>query len=516
MMSPFVVFRADASRTIGSGHVMRCLTLATALRDLGMTAVFVSREHDGHLCHVIQERGFAITRLSVSTAAVPIDPTLAHASWLGASWQEDAEQTRVAVEALGAKPDWLVADHYAIDGRWERVLRPAVGQLMVIDDLADRPHDCDLLLDQNLVAQKQTRYAGKVAPSCGLLLGPDYALLQPVYAEAHDRVPARKGPIRRIAISFGGADNDNLTGCSVRGFLKLDRPDIEVDVVVAANSPHALAIREQLAEHANIHLHCSLPTLAPLFAKADLAVGGSGATNWERLCLGLPALVVTMAENQRPIADELSERHLIRPLGDHTVVDEKAIADALRTVIHEGLDVEWSRRCLAAVDGKGLSRVCAAMTVTASTPLLARHARLEDEALLLKWANDPNTRRNAFSQQPITAESHRNWLRGRLRDSGACQLYLVETESGVPVGQVRFDREDRTWGIDYALAPYLRGRGLGRSLLHVALLSLGDVEPGALVSGRVKLSNQPSCRVFESLRFDAHRTGETVEFRRQI
>lgn len=497
-----VVFRTDAALAFGTGHVMRCLTLASALRERGAAVSFVCREHEGHLCDLIEERGLAVSRLPAPKAVIQTEDTPTHTAWLGASWQEDAGQTRAAIEASGVKPDWLVVDHYALDKRWESVLRASVGRIMVIDDLADRVHDCDLLLDQNLVAQMHTRYADKVPVACGLLLGPEYALLQPIYAELHDRIPPREGPIRRIFIFFGGADSDNLTGRALTAFLHLNRSDIEVDVVITTGGPDAETIRQQVAGHGNIHLHSGLPTLAPLMAKADLAIGAGGVTSWERLCLGLPTLVVTLAENQRPIAKKLQEHGLIRWLGHRDEVDESTIAQALGTLIQQGLDEDWSLRCLAAVDGNGVNRVCAALTVTASTPLRVRRARLKDEALLLMWANDPTTRSNAFSSEPIPAATHRTWFRNRLRDLDGCRLYIVETTDGVALGQVRFERREQAWEVDYALAQMFRGRGLGSPVLEAALLKLRADMPGALIIGQAKCGNHPSRKVFESLGFE--------------
>lgn len=483
-----VVCRTDASVTIGTGHVMRCLTLASAWRERGATVVFVCREHGGHLCDLIEERGFSVSRLPV---AAP-----------GSSWQDDAEQTRGAIEATGARPDWLVVDHYTLDRRWESDLRTSVGRIMVIDDLADRPHDCDLLVDQNLVADMHRRYADKVPPACALLLGPQYALLQPVYAELRDRLPAREGQIRHVLISFGGADRSNVTSRTIAACLNLRRPDIEIDVVVGATDPHAEFIRDQVAPHGHIHLHTNPPTLAPLMAKADFAIGAGGATSWERLCLGLPALVVTQAENQRPIAAELSERGLIRWLGNDDVVDDRTITAALGDLIREGLDAEWSRACSATVDGKGVNRVCAALTVTAVTPMRARHAMPDDEALILDWANDPITRYNSLSSDAIPAPDHRVWLGRHLQDVEGCRFYVIETHDGVPLGQVRFERSEEAWEIHFAVAPVFRGRGLGRRVVETALQKLRADACGAIVFGQVKDGNHPSRRIFESLGFE--------------
>lgn len=339
-----VVFRADASSKIGFGHVMRCLTLANVLRERAVEVSFVCCQHDGHLCELIEERGFSVSRLSASVTATQ---------------SEDAEQTRLAIEASGVKPDWLIVDHYGLDQRWESALRTTVERIMVIDDLADRRHDCDLLLDQNLVSQFQTRYTNKVPAACGFLLGPEYTLLQPAYLELHDRISPRKGPIQRLFIFFSGADVDNLTGRALAAFLSLNRRDVEVDVVVTNDSPHVAAIRQQVKGYNNIHLYSDLPTLATLMVKADLAIGAGGATNWERLCLGLPTLVVTLSENQRPIAKELQERGLIRWLGHHDEVDESAIGSAISELLQQDLNEDWSRQCLATIDGMGANRVCA-------------------------------------------------------------------------------------------------------------------------------------------------------------
>jgi UDP-2,4-diacetamido-2,4,6-trideoxy-beta-L-altropyranose hydrolase len=358
-----IVFRSDASLAIGTGHVMRCLTLASALRERDVTVSFVCREHDGHLCGLIEKRGFTVCRLPVPKAGTQAEGAPTHAAWLGATWVEDAEQTRAAIAASSVKPDWLVVDHYAIEQCWEKSLRSSAGRIMVIDDLADRVHDCDLLLDQNLVAQMHIRYADKVPATCGLLLGPEYALLQPLYAELHDRVPARKGPIRHIFIFFGGVDGDNLTGRSLSAFLQLNRTDIDVDVVITAGSPYAAIIRDQIAGHGNIHLHSNLPTLAPLMAKADLAIGAGGATSWERLCLGLPSLVVTLAENQRPVAAYLHGAGLAHWIGHKDQVDQQIIADTLaRTLTMDSLN-DWSRRCSQICTGQGVFQVLNSMKI---------------------------------------------------------------------------------------------------------------------------------------------------------
>lgn len=516
---PQAIFRVDASDAIGTGHLVRCLTLAGALRAHGVEVSFVCREHAGHLGRLVEQQGYAVGLLPLSDAFDAGDDDNAYAPWLGASWQDDAAQTRALIEALPTIPDWLIIDHYAIDQRWEDTMRAAVGNILVIDDLADRNHAANLLLDQNLVPRMQDRYAGKVSSECRLLLGPDYALLQSPYAELHERAIVRAGRIGRLLVFFGGSDVHDLTSRTLTALLRLNRPDIEVDMVISETSPHAEDIRRQIAVAKNVHLHSGLPSLAPLMAKADLAIGAGGVTTWERLCLGLPALVVTVAENQREIAEELDRRGLVRHLGHHDQVDVTMIETALGDALGKIADGQWSRRCLDIVDGKGAARVSTVLTATTATPLQVRRVVPADEAQLLEWSNDPVTRANAFSPQKIDAATHREWFQARLRDIERCHFYIVETGNGIPIGAVRFQEATHGWEVHFSLAPMFRGRGLGRRLVEVALLNLRadkmDIEQ---IVGRVKAGNLASRRIFEALAFESEEDpgGEVVVYRRAL
>ena len=325
---------------------MRCLTLAQSLKAQDVEVLFICREQPGHFCDLINQCGFSVWRL----APVP--------EWRDADWRHDAKETRAALEAgMGRKADWLIVDHYLLDWKWEFALRSSTNRLMVIDDLCNRPHDCDLLLDQNLVAGMHERYAAKLPASCRQLIGPTYALLHPDYARMHKQVAPRGGAIRRMLIFFGGADNANLTKRALDAFLTLKRPDVEVDVVIGASNRQGDAVRQKAEVHTNIHVHAGLPSLAPLMAEADLAMGAGGSTHWERLCLGLPCIVVTLADNQRHISEELDRLRLIQLLGFHNKVDQLKLTQALERWLKRGLPEAWSKRCMDIVDGGGADRV---------------------------------------------------------------------------------------------------------------------------------------------------------------
>jgi UDP-2,4-diacetamido-2,4,6-trideoxy-beta-L-altropyranose hydrolase len=351
-----VAFRADASSQIGTGHVMRCLTLADVLCEQGTECQFVCREHEGHLMDHIRSRGYELHALPKPEANGSFESDLAHASWLGVDWQTDADQMR---EALGSEVfDWLIVDHYALDHHWELVLRSTCKRIMVIDDLADRQHDCDLLLDQNYGSSVE-RYRGLVPSDCAQCHGPEYALLKPAYAERHAQLPARDGQVRRVLIYFGGgADVANLTRLAVQAFQAPELAHIELDIVVGAAYAHQSSLEELVAQRANATMHRQLPGLAELMAKADLAIGAGGATTWERCCMGLPTIVISIAENQRPACEALSADKLIDYLGHVDQVASALIRDRVLFFIkNSDLLRDLSERGMKLVDGNGVLKV---------------------------------------------------------------------------------------------------------------------------------------------------------------
>lgn len=309
----FITFRADASLQIGTGHIMRCLTLADALKVAGAKCRFICRAHPGHLLNLIRRRGHLAIGLpnveqNIPTANLNDETKIAHAMWLGADWRTDAAQAETAMK--GQQTDWLIVDHYAIDARWESALKRQYRKLMVIDDLADREHICDVLLDQNLVEEMETRYRDQVPEHCTRLIGPQYALLRPEFNALRPASLARreKPSLNRLLIFMGGSDAENETSKAVDG-VKLSKNCWQhIDVVVGENFPALQALKESLAPLSSAMLHIQTPDMAKLMASADLGVTAGGSVTWEKCALGLPSLVVILGENQRPIATKMHER----------------------------------------------------------------------------------------------------------------------------------------------------------------------------------------------------------------
>lgn len=508
MNPPSTVFRVDASSRIGGGHVSRCLALASALRAFDHRSLFVCRPHAGHLGARIRDAGFQVAMLP------PAEPAESgagpYAGWIGARAAKDAAQTMAVIQAAGGRPDWLVVDHYGLDAEWEKAVSTTANGVLVIDDLADRSHDCDVLVDQNLVADMASRYSRRVPGRTTQLLGPRFALLDGEFARLHPGVGPRT-VARRMLAFFGASDPHELCGRLFEALSKARDLDLDVDLVLPLVNQ-----REPEAVDERVRVHRNLPSLAALMAGADFAIGAGGVANWERLCMGLPSLVVASAENQRQICEELDRQGLIDFLGWHEDVDSEAIALALSQFVARGSPEAWSRRCLETVDGLGASRVAARMVLGEARSLRCRPAVPADEARLLEWANDPDTRRYAFTQAQITPEGHADWFARRLARPESCRIYLLESAQGVPVGQVRFEREDGAWIVSYAVAPALRGLGLGGRVLATGLQQMARNAPGDRVVGLVKAENLASVRIFQSLGFASRTLGQAVEFGRQL
>lgn len=331
MMKAFI--RVDASLDIGTGHVMRCLTLAGYLSKQGHTVHFICRELTGHLCDFIEENGFEVLRL-------PSCGVLNENNWnlspylklLGVSLRVDAKQT---MEILKQEiVDVLVIDHYAIDESWERNFRDVSKKIMVIDDLANRKHDCDLLLDQNFYENYPSRYHSLVPKQCKCYLGPRYVLLRQEFHEQWKKQSIRNGPVKRILIFFGGIDRTNETRRAIDSFLRLERGDIQVDVVVGRENPHIKELKRIYQRYDNLHFYCQVSNIAELMGQADLAIGAGGSTTWERCYLGLPSIVWSIAENQEEICKGLGRKKIIKYLGNKEMVEESSIEKQLIDMIN--------------------------------------------------------------------------------------------------------------------------------------------------------------------------------------
>ncbi|RKL68342.1 UDP-2,4-diacetamido-2,4,6-trideoxy-beta-L-altropyranose hydrolase [Salipaludibacillus neizhouensis] len=335
------VIRVDASVEIGTGHVIRCLTLAEDLKSC-YDITFITSDYSGHLAEFIQSKGFNVILLHKSSTKCDIQDELQHSHWLGGSQEEDARETLHIMKSQN-RVDLMVVDHYALDYRWEKIIRNRVRKIFVIDDLADRKHECDVLLDQNYYLDMGRRYDNLVDKNCKRLLGPKHALLRKEFKEAKKKLRNRSGEVERILIFFGGSDPTNETTKAVRAIEKLNRKDILVDVVVGASNPNKETVKELVDKLPHVTYHCQVSNMAELMVKADLAIGAGGSTTWERCYLGLPTITVEVAFNQMEILQAVEKSGAIINLGYSSQVSiENLRSQLLRLICNCDILIEMS------------------------------------------------------------------------------------------------------------------------------------------------------------------------------
>jgi UDP-2,4-diacetamido-2,4,6-trideoxy-beta-L-altropyranose hydrolase len=467
------VFRFDASPAMGAGHAYRCLTLAEALSRLGWR------------CHGI-----------VNREAVATVPALQHNPAMALSGED----------SVGAA-DWLIVDHYGLDASWETPQRRWAKSILVLDDLADRRHDCDILLDQTF-GRAGADYDGLVPAACRRLTGSDYALLRPEFSRARPASLARRtaeGGLRRILVSLGATDPENHTVEVVRG-IAASGLAVAVDVVLGGAARHLEAVRAACAAlPLEARLHVDTAEMPRLMAAADLAIGAAGTSTWERCCLGLPSLLVVIAENQRAVATAVGGAGAARLLAGPRPALAAQVAGALQELAADATALQaLAVRAAAICDGRGCDRLGLALV----PPGHARDGRAvglrlagpADEDVILAWQRHPTTRR--FSRNPAvpTAEEHRRWFGARLADPD-CLLTMI-TLDGAPAGVLRLDplaaADERAaapvYEVSILVDPGLRGLGVALQ----ALRFLGRWQAAAVIAATVLPGNDASVALFRS------------------
>ncbi len=356
-----IAFRVDASIEIGTGHVMRCITLAQQLTSLGHECIFLCRLHPGNLNEYILSLGFYVHWLEVSGEAHNHEyEAMAHSHWLGSSWQEDASQVLASLQSENI--DCLVVDHYALDIRWERELSQVTSNIFVIDDLADRNHFCVALLDQNY-GRLEEDYYGLVPSEARIYCGPMYALLRPEFSLLREESIRRRDgfALNNILVNLGGVDKDNHTASILAGLSELSlSKEVKIVVVLGLTNPNVKEVSE-LAKTAslNIEVKVAVNNMAQLMAECDLAIGAAGSTTWERFSLGVPSLLLSIASNQESALASLAKDGYIGSLKLEKL--PTGLDDFFNNGFMQKKLNDLSNRCRALCDGSGAIKIAKVM-----------------------------------------------------------------------------------------------------------------------------------------------------------
>lgn len=498
------LIRADASLHIGSGHIMRCLTLAQALREQGHSVRFITRAHVGHLADWVQQQGFECVLLP-EIAPQQLSGSLKHAQWLGTTQEQDFANCQPHI--LDFSPDWIVCDHYALDKTWQQAAKKiCAAKIAVIDDLHDRIHQTDVLIDQNFGHTAQD-YADLLPEQARVLAGTRYALLRQEFAAWRaSRLAQRNtfsGSLNRVFINLGGVDKDNFTLSILKSLEKWDSGSLNVTVAMGATAPHIRSVQD-FAENApfDCQVIVQANNMAELMAQADWAVGAAGSTSWERCCLGLPTLLLVLADNQRTIAEQL--HHIGAAVAFHAdEIGTPAWFAALAKFRQPEYLAHMAHQAQSLCDGKGAARVVRHIQEISQHQEFAnvRRATLADCRRVFDWRNHADIRRFMFDNNELIWEQHQAWFHKQLDNPDFQMLIYVVNQT--PQGYVSFKKvqsNQNVWEWGFYTAPDCpRGHGsrMGRLALDWAFAALGARE----IQAAVLADNSASLKMHEKLGF---------------
>jgi UDP-2,4-diacetamido-2,4,6-trideoxy-beta-L-altropyranose hydrolase len=500
-----VALRADASARIGIGHVKRTLALGFALRDLGAEVCLVTRDLGVDVTAMSLAAGIKQITMSAPKARIAAaegEGVVPHAAWAEVDWDQDVKDTVAALITSGhawchdtsVHCDWIVVDHYAFDERWHREVSCALGALVaVIDDLADRTLQADVLIDHNLSSSHASKYAPTRSRIRRLLGGPRYALLDSAYSSAprYEFNPM----VHSVGIFVGGSDPCGATLLALNAVRGKAGFGGAVEVVSTTANPQLASLRVACEADPGTTLLLDLAHLRDFYVRHDIQIGAGGGAAWERCCIGAPTLLMTLADNQRTVGDGL---HAIGAACLVSQVDQEAIADAFVKMLK---DIEYRRSLGLAgrqlVDGLGAKRVAVALT---SSRVELRVATMADARTSYVWRNDERTRRYSRSAEELSLDNHLNWWTATL---GNPDSYLLIAQIGlVPVGVLRLDSNAANAEVSIYIDPALAGVGLGTHILEAGVRWAGHRQPPlrALIA-EIDAQNVASAAAFAAIGF---------------
>jgi UDP-2,4-diacetamido-2,4,6-trideoxy-beta-L-altropyranose hydrolase len=466
--------RADASIAIGTGHVMRCLALGQAWQDAGGRVVFATIGLTSPVEQRLRSEGIEIVKFNGAPGSV-----------------QDASQLEELACAHHA--DWVVVDGYQFEAEYQRKVKDAGLKLLFIDDNGHAKHYlADLVLNQNAHGCEDL-YQSR-APRTKLLLGPRFALLRREFQGWRQWKRETVPVARKVLVTMGGSDPDNVTAIVVRALQLASIESLEAKVVVGVSNP-CIGSLERVAgqSQANVSVVKDATNMPELMAWADVAISGAGSTCWEMCLLGLPAIVIDLAENQRIVAKELDRRGVAIHLGAAGDATPEKIVSKLRWLL-DSIETRTalSMRARELVDGNGAERVVSAMR---GEMLQLRRVEEGDCRLLWEWANDPVVRAASFSSEFIPWEHHQDWFNAKLADPNAV-LYLAANPDNVSIGQVRYQVEGPRAQLSVSLAPEFRGKGYGNRIVAMATEELFRSTSVTTIDAYVKAANEASLQLF--------------------
>lgn len=472
--SPYIVFRADGGSELGIGHIMRCLTLADRFNFIGFKILFISSPFERALQQKIIDRGFELRFIEENKGS-------------------DSEQCINILKNYFTKT--LVVDHYSIDKSWEKQLKDSVGELVVIDDLANRDHDCDFLIDSAYGRSKRD-YEKLVNASCKLLLSTDYIILRPEFSNMRSLALNKRENttgINRILINFGGTDTLNLSIPCLKilkrvGFIG------GIDILISSASSNLVELQSVCSNLSGVVLHVDSTNVAELMLNSDLAIGSLGTSTWERCSLGLPCISLVVAENQSNIAIQLDKYGAIE------LTTIQAVEDNVVSYIKSFNTEKWrllSDKAFTLCDGDGVKNIMNSILYSegASNSVTLEPMSIVDEKLLLSWQTEEGNRKFSRISQTPSENEHHIWFEKSLRKSSR-RMWIVLYQ-GLKCGYVRLDDLGKSEEVSVLISKAFQGLGIAFSAINILKrLSLYNN-----IDAEVSEENIASSQLFKRLKF---------------
>ncbi|SDX54115.1 UDP-2,4-diacetamido-2,4,6-trideoxy-beta-L-altropyranose hydrolase [Roseicitreum antarcticum] len=504
------LIRADATGTIGGGHMMRCLALANALRRHGHEAAFVMAQTQQDWSGTVTSAGFHV--YPVTPEPLSPDPDgPPHKGWLSAPWPRDAEVTGAAMRDF--MPDCLIWDHYGLDARWVNAVRRAynVGVVLAIDDLDDRALGSELVLDQT----RLDRASARAFPALAQMAGPAFATLRPEFADLRAEALARRAaaPGGRVLVTLGLADSAGIVP-GIAAVLAATE-GLDVDIVMGAHAQTLPRVADICATYPQLTLHVDTPDMAALMLRADLCIGAGGMTSWERCCLGLGTLLIPVADNQSGSARALEAAGAAQVLDLTRARDPAdlaaAVARALRAI--PAMAQAAARLC----DGQGATRVVDILAAT------LRPVVPSDAHLMFDWRNQPHIRAASLNAAPLEWPKHLDWVAALShRSDGLWRIYAEGERALGHVNVRRLSPEDLAenstedlgarsgglWRWGFYIGAVDAPKGAGRRMLARALSEVLRRPDCAGIEAEVRVNNPRSAALHRAMGFRQTATRE--------
>ena len=487
VVSPSVLrlcIRADASAEIGVGHVMRCLALAQAWQDAGGSVTLVTSALTTSLADRLRKENIEVSPLQA----------------VAGSTADAAEFLQLAAKSAASA---IVVDGYHFGQAYHDTISRFSGASLTIDDTGQLSHYAtSYVLNQNLGASA-TLYENRDG-NTRLLLGTDYALIRREFRQHDQRGRSRDGSIKRVLVTLGGSDPDNITETVVRGLLQLPQADLHIRVLAGFQASRCEQLVKVVGDDDRFEVLPNVEDMAAQYAWADFAIAAGGSSNWEMCLFGLPRGLVIIAENQRQPTLELARRGAALNLGDGDQLPADQLASTLYALFSDPERiVKLGNQTQVVCDGRGSARVCAVLGQPRQlgpayrqphdddgerkSELALRPATLDDWEMLLQWRNDPITRSASINTAEIAPQEHRSWLTRCLADPN--RTLLIAELAGRPVGTVRIDDGEQA-EMSWTVAPSARGQGVGARMVRQALVAF----PKSLVA-RTHVKNIASQKI---------------------